>query len=90
MVILLMVSLGSTLVIGYLSWQSGRNALMQQAFTHLTSLRASKARQIEGEIQAIEAHSAFKFIPQYVIYTLCQSPQRTSAQGGAVSPASRL
>jgi class 3 adenylate cyclase len=51
MVILLVVSLGSTLVIGYLSWQSSRNALMQQAFNHLTSVRASKARQIEGAIQ---------------------------------------
>ena len=53
MVILLVVSLGSTLVIGYLSWQSSRKALMQQAFNHLTSVRTAKARQIEVAIESL-------------------------------------
>jgi hypothetical protein len=51
MIILLVVSLGSTLVIGYLSWESGRTALMQSVYAQLISVRAAKARQIENAIQ---------------------------------------
>ena len=51
MIILLVVSLGSTLVIGFLSWRSSRNALMQQVFNHLTSWRIAKTQQIEIAFQ---------------------------------------
>ena len=44
---LLGVSLGSILVIGYLSNRSSRAALTQAAFDHLVSIRAAKANQIE-------------------------------------------
>ena len=44
---LLAVSLGSILVIGYLSGRSSRAALTQAAFDHLISVRAAKAHQIE-------------------------------------------
>jgi ABC-type proline/glycine betaine transport system substrate-binding protein len=53
MLILLAVSLGSTLVIGYLSWRSARDTLMKQAFNHLTSLRESKAYQIETAFESL-------------------------------------
>jgi hypothetical protein len=53
MLILLVVSLGSTLVIGYLSWRSARDTLMQQAFDHLTSIRESKAYQIETAFESL-------------------------------------
>jgi class 3 adenylate cyclase len=46
-IMLLAVSLGSILVIGYLSGRSMRAALTQAAFDHLTSLRAAKAHQLE-------------------------------------------
>ncbi len=45
---LLGVSLGSILVIGYLSGRSSRAALTQAAFDHLVSVRAAKAHQIEA------------------------------------------
>jgi class 3 adenylate cyclase len=44
---LLAVSLGSILVIGYLSGRSSRAALTQAAFDHLISVRAAKAHEIE-------------------------------------------
>ena len=44
---LLCVSLGSIVVIGYLSGRSSRHALTQAAFDHLTSVRAAKSNQIE-------------------------------------------
>ncbi len=53
MLILLVVSLGSTLVIGYLSWRSSRDALMEQAFNHLISLRETKAHQIETAFESL-------------------------------------
>jgi len=45
---LLAVSLGSILVIGYLSGRSSRAALTQAASDHLISVRAAKAHQIEA------------------------------------------
>jgi hypothetical protein len=53
MLILLVVSLGSTLVIGYLSWRSAHDTLMKQAFDHLTSIRESKAYQIETAFESL-------------------------------------
>lgn len=46
-IMLLGVSLGSILVIGYLSGRSSRLALTQAAFDQLLSVRAAKANQIE-------------------------------------------
>ena len=46
-VILLAVSLGSIAVIGYLSWNQSRAALTDVVLQHLTSVRNSKAAQIE-------------------------------------------
>lgn len=53
MLILLVVSLASTLVIGYLSWRSARDTLIQQAFDHLTSVRESKVYQIETAFESL-------------------------------------
>lgn len=40
---LLMISLGSILVIGYLGWSWAKNALKETLFNQLTSVRSSKA-----------------------------------------------
>jgi len=50
---LLAVSLGSILVIGILAWQNAQNALEQSIFNQLTSVRASKAYQIEAYFDTI-------------------------------------
>lgn len=44
---LIVVSLLSILIIGFLGWQNGQRALNQAIFNQLTSIRASKASQIE-------------------------------------------
>jgi class 3 adenylate cyclase len=50
---LLVVSLLSILVIGYLGWSSGRRALHEAIFNQLTSIRASKAYQIETYFERV-------------------------------------
>lgn len=47
-IMLLSASLGSILVVGYLSWSKSRNILTERIFSQLTSVRASKAYQIES------------------------------------------
>ncbi len=44
---LLVASLGSIMVISFLSWSISKKALTEAAFDQLTSVRASKASQIE-------------------------------------------
>ncbi|NEQ99532.1 MAG: adenylate/guanylate cyclase domain-containing protein, partial [Cyanothece sp. SIO2G6] len=46
-VMLLTASLGSILVVSYLSWNKARTILTEQIFNQLTSVRASKAYQVE-------------------------------------------
>lgn len=50
-IMLLVVSLGAALTIGYLGWRSSRTALQTASFNQLTSVRASKAYQIETYFQ---------------------------------------
>ena len=51
MLVLLVVSLGSAAVMGLLTWQRARNILTQRIFAQLTSVRASKAAEIESYFQ---------------------------------------
>ena len=44
---LLTASVGSILVIGFLSWNKSRSDIQQSVFDHLTSVRAAKAQHIE-------------------------------------------
>lgn len=45
---LLIASLGSILIVGYLSWSKSREILTERIFSQLTSVRAAKAYQIES------------------------------------------
>lgn len=47
LIVLLSVSLGSVVTVAYLGFRSGHQALTASAFNQLTSVRASKAYQIE-------------------------------------------
>lgn len=46
--LLLAVSLGSILVVGYLAWERSRTALKETILNNLTSVRESKADQVEA------------------------------------------
>ncbi|NER80760.1 MAG: adenylate/guanylate cyclase domain-containing protein, partial [Leptolyngbya sp. SIO1D8] len=46
-IMLLLASLGSIIVVGYLSWNKSREILTERIFSQLTSVRASKAYQVE-------------------------------------------
>ncbi len=46
-VVLLILSLGSITVVGYLGWKTSRDMLTQAVFNQLTSVRASKSYHIE-------------------------------------------
>lgn len=56
--LLLMITLSicSILTIGYLGYDSGKEALTRSIFNHLTSLRASKAYQIESYLTQVRRH----------------------------------
>ncbi|MEM7590376.1 MAG: adenylate/guanylate cyclase domain-containing protein [Cyanobacteria bacterium P01_A01_bin.83] len=47
-IMLLVASLGSILVVGYISWNKARSILSDRIFEQLTSVRASKTYQIES------------------------------------------
>ena len=51
MLVLLVVSLGSAAVMGFLTWQRARNILTRRIFDQLTSVRASKSAEIESYFQ---------------------------------------
>jgi class 3 adenylate cyclase len=55
-IMLLMVSIGSILVVGYLGWSWAKNALKETLFNQLTSVRASKAYQIESYFKNLRNH----------------------------------
>jgi len=48
LLILLVLSLGSILILGYLGWDTSRDAMTEAVLKHLTSVRASKAYHIES------------------------------------------
>lgn len=56
-VMLLIVSGCSTLVIAYLGYRSGQSNLTNRVFSQLTSVRASKAYQIESYFKNIQNHT---------------------------------
>ena len=68
-VMLLTVSSISILVTAYLGYQSGQLNLTDRVFSQLTSLRASKAYQIESYFKTIRNH----------IQTLSQDPSVVAA-----------
>ena len=47
-IMLLIASLGSIMVVGYLSWSKSREILTERIFSQLTSVRSSKTYQIES------------------------------------------
>ena len=51
MLVLLVVSLGSSAVMGFLVWQRARNLLTQRIFDQLTSVKAAKSAEIESYFQ---------------------------------------
>ncbi len=51
MLVLLVVSLGSSAVMGFLVWQRARNILTQRIFDQLTSVKAAKSAEIESYFQ---------------------------------------
>ena len=53
---LLTVSSSSIVVTAYLGYQSGKSNLTNRAFNQLTSVRASKAYQIESYFKTIRNH----------------------------------
>ena len=55
-ILLLVISLGSILVVGYLAWQRSRVTLQATIFNQLTSVRASKSYQIESYFNTLESH----------------------------------
>ena len=68
-IMLLVASLGSILVVGYLSWSKAREILTERIFDQLTSVRASKAYQVESYFQTLRHH----------IETLCEDRMVVSA-----------
>jgi class 3 adenylate cyclase len=68
-VMLLAVSSCSILVTAYLGYRSGKSNLTERAFSQLTSLRASKAYQIESYFHTIRNH----------IETLSETPSTIAA-----------
>ena len=56
MVFLLLVSLGSLLATGILSWLQFRKAFKERTFEQLTSIRASKANGIESYLLSLGSH----------------------------------
>ena len=51
MLVLLVVSLGSSAIMGFLAWQRARNILTQRIFDQLTSVKAAKSAEIESYFQ---------------------------------------
>ncbi|MDY6785927.1 MAG: adenylate/guanylate cyclase domain-containing protein [Cyanobacteriota bacterium] len=68
-IMLLVASLGSILVVGYLSWSRARATLSDRIFSQLTSVRASKAYQIESYFRHLRNH----------LETLCEDRMMVSA-----------
>jgi hypothetical protein len=55
LIMLLSVSLGSIVTIAYLAFRSGNQALTEEVFDHLTSVRAAKASQIESYLKSVQS-----------------------------------
>ncbi len=54
---LLMVTLLSSLVIGYLGWRNGRVALSQTSLNQLTSIRSAQTYEIESYFDFVTSHT---------------------------------
>ena len=55
--LLLLVSIGSMLVIAVIGYRSGRAALEQSVYHHMTSVRAARADQLQTRIRLIRAQA---------------------------------
>ena len=55
--LLLIVSLGSLLAAGILSWLRFKNGVQKQVFQQLTSLRAAKGNQVESYLEGVRNHT---------------------------------
>lgn len=66
---LLIASLGSILVVSYLSWSKTRETLTHRIFDQLTSVRTSKAYQVESYFKNLESH----------LQTLCEDRMTVAA-----------
>lgn len=69
---ILIASLGSVLVVGYLSWSKARGILTERIFSQLTSVRVSKAYQLEAYFNTL----------RYQIETLCENQMVADAMTG--------
>ena len=54
--LLLVVSLGAILAIGFVAWAMARETLQKDARAHLTSVRSSKSNQIEAYFKTLRSH----------------------------------
>lgn len=68
-IILFIASLGSILVVGYLSWSKAREILTNRIFAQLTSVRSSKAYQLEAYFKNLENH----------VQSLCENQMTVAA-----------
>lgn len=73
--LLLVVCLASILVISFLSWSWARVELKQNIFDHLTSVRASKAYQVESYFKTLEHHVETLCEDQMVVRAMQQFNQ---------------
>ena len=56
-IMLLLVTLISSLVIGYLGWRNGRDALGRAIFNQLTGIRSAQQSEIEAYFQTVTSHT---------------------------------
>jgi class 3 adenylate cyclase len=84
--LLLIVCLVSILVISFLSWSWARAELKQNIFDHLTSVRASKAYQVESYFRTLEHHVETLCEDQMVVRAMQQFNQAYDRLNTTVIP----
>ena len=65
-------SLSSLLIAGILSWLQVRRAFQTQVFEHLTSVRASKGKQLEDYFSMLEGHIATLSEDQMIVSAMVE------------------
>ena len=65
-------SLSSLLIAGILSWLQFRRAFQAQVFDHLTSVRASKGKQLEDYLGMLEGHVATLSEDQMIVSAMVE------------------
>ena len=65
-------SLSSLLIASILSWLQFRRAFQAQVFDHLTSVRASKGKQLENYLGLLEGHVATLSEDQMIVSAMVE------------------